>query len=114
MSVALSLFFWALTSLTSDGQTFFILVFRSDHGRQLRAQNVESFLLELLFTERATGIFASYLMELDMAMISLSCHFALDILSCKEGMCGSAGCFIGHFVHGVSLRCGTIAILATS
>ena len=40
-------------------------------------------LLELLFLGQANGIFASYLVEIDLAKIALSCHFALDLLSCK-------------------------------
>ena len=40
--------------------------------------------LELLFHEQANGIFASYLVEIDLAKIALSCHFALDLLCYKE------------------------------
>ena len=47
-------------------------------------------LLELLFLEQANGILASFIMEIDMAMIALSCHFALDLLCYKEGLYGSA------------------------
>ena len=47
-------------------------------------------LLELLFLEQANGIFASYFVEIDLAMIALSCHFALDLLSYKEGVYDSA------------------------
>ena len=43
-------------------------------------------LLELLFFEQANGIFASILVEIDMAMIALSCHFAFDLLCYKEGV----------------------------
>ena len=46
-------------------------------------------LLELLFLEQANGIFASYLVEIDSAMIALSCHFALDLL-CYKGLYESA------------------------
>ena len=42
-------------------------------------------LLELLSFEQANGIFASYLVEIDVAKITLSCHFALDFLCYKEG-----------------------------
>ena len=42
--------------------------------------------MELLFLELADGIFASHLMEIDLAMIALSCHFALDLLCYKEGV----------------------------
>ena len=37
-------------------------------------------LLELLFLKQANGIFASYLAEIDLTKIALSCHFALDLL----------------------------------
>ena len=46
-------------------------------------------LLELLFLEQA-GIFASYLVEIDLTMIGFSCHFALDLKCCKEGVYDSA------------------------
>ena len=42
--------------------------------------------LEMLFVEQVNGIFASYLVEIDMAMIALSCHFALDLFCYKEGV----------------------------
>ena len=42
-------------------------------------------LLELLFLEQANGSVASYLVEIDVAKIVISCHFALDLLCCKEG-----------------------------
>ena len=47
-------------------------------------------LSELLFFEQANGIFASFLMEIDMAMIALSCHFALDLCCYKEEVRTSA------------------------
>ena len=40
-------------------------------------------LLELLFFDQANGIVAS-LVEIDVAKIALSCHFALDLLWYKE------------------------------
>ena len=42
-------------------------------------------LLELLFGEQTNGIVASYLVGIDVAKIALSCRFALDLLSYKEG-----------------------------
>ena len=54
-------------------------------------------LLELLFLEQATGIFASYLVEIDLGMIALSRLFALDLLCYKEGVFESAWCFIGPY-----------------
>ena len=47
-------------------------------------QNLWNPLLELLFVGQANGIFASYLVENDLAKIALSCHFALDLLCSKE------------------------------
>ena len=47
-------------------------------------------LLELLFLEQANGIFASHLVEIDLAKIALSCHFALDLLCYKEEALASA------------------------
>ena len=47
-------------------------------------------LLELLFFEQTNVIFASFLVEIDMALIALSCHFALDLQRYKEGVYGSA------------------------
>ena len=37
-------------------------------------------LLELRFLEQISGIFASFVVEIDLAKIALSCHFALDLL----------------------------------
>ena len=53
-------------------------------------------LLELLFFEQATGIFASYLVEIDLAKIALSCHFVLDLLCYKEAVLASARCIWHH------------------
>ena len=47
-------------------------------------------LLELLFLEQANGIVASYLVEIDVAKIALSCHFALDLQCYKEEVLASA------------------------
>ena len=47
-------------------------------------------LLELLFLEQVSGHFASFVVELDLAKIALSCHFALDLLCYKEGAYDSA------------------------
>ena len=47
-------------------------------------------LLELLFLERVNGIVDSYLVDLDLARIALSCHFALDLLCYKEEVLVSA------------------------
>ena len=42
-------------------------------------------LLNLLFLEQVSGISASYLVEIDLAKIALSCHFALDLPCYKDG-----------------------------
>ena len=47
-------------------------------------------LLELLFLEQANGIFASYLVEIDLAKIALSCHSALELLCYKEEVLASS------------------------
>ena len=47
-------------------------------------------LLELLFLEQVNGIVESFLAEIDLAKIALSCHFALDLLCDKEKVLVSA------------------------
>ena len=54
------------------------------------AHNMWNPLLELLLHEQDSGIFASFVVEIDLAKIALSCHFALDLLCYKEGAYGSA------------------------
>ena len=54
------------------------------------AHNMWNPLLELLFLEQVSGIFASFVVEIDLAKIALSCHFALDLLHYKEGAYDSA------------------------
>ena len=46
--------------------------------------------LELLFHEQANGIFAYYLVDIDLAKIAFSCHVALDLLCFKEEVLVSA------------------------
>ena len=58
--------------------------------------NMWNLLLELLFFEQISGIFAPYLVEIDVAKIALSCHFALDLLCFKEEVLVSARSSIGH------------------
>ena len=41
-------------------------------------------LLKLLFFKHVNGIVESYFVNLDLAKIALSCHFALDLLCYKE------------------------------
>ena len=47
-------------------------------------------LLDLLFLEQVSGIFESFVVEIDLAKIALSCHFALDLLCYKEDVFDSA------------------------
>ena len=54
------------------------------------AHNMSNPLLELLFLEQVSGIFASFVVEIDLAKITLTCHFALDLLCYKEGAYDSA------------------------
>ena len=42
-------------------------------------------LLELLLFEQVSGSFESFVVEIDLAKIALSCHFPLDLLCNKEG-----------------------------
>ena len=59
------------------------------------SHNMWNPLLELLFLEQVSGIFASCDVEIDLAKIALSCHFALDSLFHKDGAYVFAWCFIG-------------------
>ena len=47
-------------------------------------------LLDLLVLEQVSGIFASHLVDIDMAKIALTCHFAIDLLCYKEDVFVSA------------------------
>ena len=69
--------------------------------------NVWNPVLEMLFLEQVSGIFASYLVEIDLAKIALSCHFALDLLCYKRCLCTIHGAplpmeflmFLWHHCH---------------
>ena len=54
------------------------------------AHNMWNPLLELLFLDQVSCIFASFVVEIDLAKVALSCHFALDLLCYKEGAYDSA------------------------
>ena len=75
--------------------------------------------MELLFLEQTIGFVASYLVEIDVAKIALSCHFALDLLCCKEVVLASTWWYTGHhcpmeFLF-LWLRCHTrIVVLGAS
>ena len=48
------------------------------------AHNMWNHLLELLFHVQISGVFVPFVVETNLAKISLSCHFALDLLCYKE------------------------------
>ena len=50
------------------------------------AHNMWNPLLELLLREQVSGAFKSFVDEIDLAKIALSCYFALDLLCYKEGV----------------------------
>ena len=52
--------------------------------------NIWNPLLNLLFLEQVSCIVASKLVDIDLARIALSCHFALDFLCYKEDVFDSA------------------------
>ena len=54
------------------------------------AHNMWNPLLKLLFHGQVSSIFESFVVEIDLAKIALSCHFALDLLCYKEGAYDSA------------------------
>ena len=54
------------------------------------AHNMWNPLLELLFHEQVSGIFETFVDEIDLARIEHSCRFALDLLCYKEGAYDSA------------------------
>ena len=58
--------------------------------------NIWNPLLELIFLEQANGIVDSYLVEINVAKIALSCHFPLDLLCYKESAFASTLGSIGH------------------
>ena len=51
--------------------------------------NMWNRLLELLFLKHVNDIFDSYTVEIDLAQIAFSCHFALDFLCYKEEVLNS-------------------------
>ena len=65
--------------------------------------------LELLFPWAGNGIFASYLVEIDLAKIALSCHFALDLRCYKEEVLAFARWYIEH--HGPCNSLSSVAPL---
>ena len=53
-------------------------------------QNIGNPMMEILIHLETGGIFESFVDEIDMARITLSCHFALDLLCYKAGIYESA------------------------
>ena len=51
---------------------------------KISVHNMWNPLLELLFRGQISGVFVLFVDEIDLAKIALSCHFALDLLCCKE------------------------------
>ena len=49
------------------------------------AHNMWNPLMELLFHDQISGVFVPFVDEIELAEIALSCHFALDLLCCKDG-----------------------------
>ena len=80
---------------TSDGQTLFIRMYLPEYRRLLRAQHVESS-VGIDFREQGNGIFASYLVEIDLAKIAFSCHFAFDLLCYKDDLLALPRWYNGH------------------
>ena len=88
----LSAFFFPIGSLfprTSYGR-FSSSVSTVPSFEEYFAHNMWNPLLELVFHEQVSGIFESFVVEIDLAKIALSCHFALDLLCNKEGAYDSA------------------------
>ena len=52
--------------------------------------NIWNPMMEILIHLETGGIFESFVDEVDMARIALSCHFALDLLRYKAGIYESA------------------------
>ena len=69
---------------TSDGETLSSSASTIPSIGDYFEHNMWNLLLELLFLEQANGIFASYLVDIDLAKIACSCRFALDLLCYKE------------------------------
>ena len=74
--------------------------------------NVWNLELEFFFLQYISGIFASYLVEIDLAKITLSCHVALDLLLLQGG--GASFCTMKHWARSSLCFCSTIATLVSS
>ena len=67
-----------------DGQALFICVYRTEYLTTTPSTTCGILSWKCFFLVQANGIFASNLVEIDLAKIALSCHFALDLLCYKE------------------------------
>ena len=63
--------------------------------------NVWNLVLEMLFRKQVSGIFASYLVEIDLAKFALSCHFALDLYVTRKRCLPLHDDTLGTTAHGV-------------
>ena len=66
------------------------------------SHNMWNPLLDLLFLEEVNGSFASYLVEIDLAKIALSCHLLLICYATKKAHMILHETPLGTIVHGIS------------
>ena len=71
---------WVLCSLEQVMESFSSSVSTVPSFEDAFSHNMSNLLLELLFHEQVSGIFEPSVDEIDLAKITLSCHFALDLL----------------------------------
>ena len=75
--------------------------------------NMRNPLLELLFVEQDNDFVVSYLLEMSVAEIELSCHFALHLLCYKDMVLASAWWFTWHHRWWRSFQfCASLAVTA--
>ena len=67
------------------------------------AHNMWNRMLDLLFLEQVSGIFASFVDEIDLAKIALSCHLLLSYSATKKVRMFQHENPLGTIVHRVSL-----------
>ena len=89
VSLALSLLFFLFSGSLLSQQVMVTISSSASTASNIddySEHNMWNPLLELLFLEHVNGIVGSYLVDLDLAKIALSCHFALDLLCYTEEM----------------------------
>ena len=86
--ILLSAFFLRMGSLFPEQvmESFSSSVSTVPSFHDVFSHNMWNLLLELLFHEHVCGVFETFVDEIDLAKIALSCHFALDLLCLKEGV----------------------------